>query len=160
MKKKLSWMLGVTTITFILIGCDNSSDKAEASTKPSISSMIASGTEEKKISCKGGSVSLDCEYLSGDLLGTGKWHYAKTSVSNNHNEISLVIDNESFYLVNTDNHFAQGTERSTLTFKGLNGNGNSARIITRSSNSGSSVELEAWNSKNEKFMTISTENTR
>lgn len=156
MKKTLSWMFGVTCSAFILIGCDNSSDGAETPTKPSIASMIASGTEERTVSCKNGRVSLDCEYLSGDLLGTGKWHYAKTSVSNNHNEISLVIDNEGFYLVNTDNYFSRGTEYSTLTFKGVNGN--SARITTSSSNSGSSVELEAWNNKNKKFMTISTDN--
>jgi len=156
MKKALSWMLGVTCSAFILMGCDNSSDRAETPTKPSIASMIASGTEERTVSCKNGSVSLDCEYLSGDLLGTGKWHYAKTSVSNDHNEMSLVIDNESFFMVHADNGFTQGTEYSTLTFKGLNGN--SARITTRSSNSGSNVELEAWNDKNKKFMTISTGN--
>lgn len=152
MKKTLSWMLGITTITVILMGCDDSSD-----TKPSIASMIASGKEEKTSSCEKGRVSLECEYLSGDLLGTGKWHYAKTSVSNDDYKMSLVIDNESFYIVNADNRFSQGEKYSTLTFKGLNGD--SARITTRSSNSGSNVELEAWNDKNEKFMDFSTDDT-
>ncbi|MCS3602752.1 hypothetical protein M2371_001961 [Buttiauxella sp. BIGb0471] len=145
-------------IAFALIGlsgCDNASDQdsiPSADSKPSISSMIANGTEELTSECTKGEVSLDCEFLSGDLLGSGKWHHAKVFISKQ-GKVDVTIDNERFYQIEASSGFYQGENVGKFRFKGLNNS--IAEVTIRNSNSESKISLDAWNTDSKKFMIAS-----
>ncbi|EJJ3922860.1 hypothetical protein NI479_004990 [Salmonella enterica] len=142
--------LAISALVMVITGCDNNqSYKPEQSSKPTIAAMIASGTEEKTGQCTKGNVSLNCEFLSGDLLGSGKWHHAKLSISKD-GDVSLSIDNEAFYQSDTNTKFYDGRKTTTFKFKGLKHSIAEVDIIN--SNEGSQLSLSAWNDKDEKYM--------
>lgn len=142
--------LAISVLAMVLAGCDNNKvSKPTQSSKPTIAAMIASGTEEKTGQCTKGNVSLNCEFLSGDLLGSGKWHHAKLSISKD-GDVSLSIDNEAFYQSDTNTNFYDGRKTTTFKFKGVKHSIAEVDII--SSNEGSKLSLSAWNDKNEKYM--------
>lgn len=146
--KKLFVALALTS----LVGCDNAANSnggQATNSKPSIDSMIASGTEEKTAECIKGRVSLDCEFLSGDLLGSGKWHHAKAFISTE-GKVSVVVDGESFYVADSSSNFYEGQNEVTFNLKGLKNS--KAELTLRSSNSNSEVSLDVWDSNDKHFM--------
>lgn len=130
-----------------LVGCDN---PPAVDSTPSIASMIASGTEERTTQCVKGDVSLVCEFLSGDLLGSGKWHHAKVFISKQ-GQVDITVDGEKFYQTGVESGFYQGENVGTFKFKGLNNS--IAQVEIRNSNTESRLSLDVWNSKNQKYMT-------
>lgn len=135
-----------------LTGCDNPPAKNDASAtslKPSISEMIANGTEEKTSQCTKGDVSLNCEFLSGDLLGTGKWHYAKVFISKD-GKVDVTVDGERFFSVGTDSYFHEGVDVGSFKFKGVKDS--MAEVRVSNSNSGSTISLDVWNAAEKQFM--------
>lgn len=135
-----------------LTGCDNppaKNDASATSSKPSISEMIANGTEEKTSQCTKGDVSLNCEFLSGDLLGTGKWHYAKVFISKD-GKVDVTVDGERFFSVGTDSYFHEGVDVGSFKFKGVKDS--MAEVRVSNSNSGSTISLDVWNAAEKQFM--------
>ncbi|MGG6045053.1 hypothetical protein [Salmonella enterica] len=145
--------LAISALAMVLAGCDNNKvSKPTQSSKPTIAAMIASGTEEKTGLCTKGNVSLNCEFLSGDLLGSGKWHHAKLSISKN-GDVSVSIDNEVFYQSDASTSFYDGRKTATFKFKGLKHS--IAEVDIVDSNDESRLDLSAWNDKDEKYMSVS-----
>lgn len=138
-----------------LTGCDNPPVKNKASatdSKPSISEMIANGTEEKTSQCSKGDVSLNCEFLSGDLLGTGKWHYAKVFISKG-GKVDVTVDAERFFSVGSNSYFHEGVDVGSFKFKGVKDS--KAEVRISNSNSGSTISLDVWNAADKHFMMAS-----
>ena len=141
-------LLLITVVT--MAGCDGQVEKTPQ--KPTIASMIASGNEERTSVCEKGSVSLKCEYLAGDLLGSGKWHHAIVHVSQR-GEVSLSIDNEAFYQTDARSGFLNGVKYGHFDFKGFKNS--KATVSISNSNEGSRISLDAWDANEKKFMTAS-----
>ncbi|MCB5315765.1 hypothetical protein [Yersinia intermedia] len=141
----------ITLAVLVLAGCDNQPER-KIPEKPSIASMIASGTEEKTTNCSNGSVTSSCEFLSGDLLSSGKWHHAKVYISNT-GDVDITVDGERFYKVDSDSGFYEGRNTITVTLKGLNKS--SAEVSITNSNSGSRLSIDVYNKDGKKFMMAS-----
>lgn len=142
--------LAVGMLALLLTGCDGQVE--EIPQKPTIASMIASGTEEITSVCEKGTASLKCEYLAGDLLGSGKWHHAIVHVSQS-GEVSLSIDNETFYQTDARSGFVNGVKYGNFDFNGLKKA--KATVSISNSNEGSRISLDAWDENDKKFMTAS-----
>lgn len=134
----------------ILSGCDEHVNGAPQ--KLTIASMIASGKEERTTECVKGSVTLKCEFLSGDLLGSGKWHHAIIHIAKS-GELSLTIDNVSYYQTDASSGFVDGEKYANFDFSGLNNA--KATLHISNSNDGSQISLDAWDQKENQFMTAS-----
>lgn len=147
--KKLLLLLAITS----LLGCDDV-DKSAKNSKGSIASMIASGQEEFATECSNGNVTLKCEFLSSDLLGSGKWHYTTIYISNS-GEVDINVDNEAFYKTDSDYDFHQGAKVSTLKFKGSNGS--LAKVIIRNSNEKSTLTFDVYDKKSNRFAMSGTD---
>lgn len=139
-------------IAFVLVGLTGCDQAVEASAKPTIASMIASGSEEVTSECSKGGVSLTCEFLSGDLPGSGKWHHAKVFISNQ-GQVDINVDDERFYQTDSDGGFYQGEQVGRFKFKGLQNS--LAEVTVRSSNSESKINLAVWDSAGKKIMMAS-----
>ena len=138
-----------------LTGCDNppaKNDASATSSKLNISEMIANGTEEKTSQCTKGNVSLNCEFLSGDLLGTGKWHYAKVFISKD-GKVDVTVDEERFFSDGADSYFHEGVDVGSFKFKGVKDS--KAEVRIGNSNSGSTISLDVWNAAEKQFMMAS-----
>lgn len=146
--KKIT-LLMISTLT--LAGCDNKSIDNPA--KLSISQMIATGKQEKITQCQKGSVSLKCEYLSGDLLGTGKWHHTITHIANN-GDVSIKVDGVNYYKTDSRSGFFDGEAFSEYEFKGMDGS--KAIVHVSNKNEGSVIKVDVWNSKGKRFIMTST----
>lgn len=136
----------------MLTACDNKTNSTLVS-KPTIASMIASGNEKLTTECIKGDISLNCEFLSGDLLGTHKWHHAKFYLSNN-GDAEMIIDNENFDRSDVRRGFYEGRNVTVFQFEGADGSRSEITIIT--SNNGSDINMDAWNKVGKKFMIGST----
>jgi hypothetical protein len=138
-----------------LAGCDNPPAKNNASatdSKPSISEMIANWTEEKTSQCTKGGVSLNCEFLSGDLLGAGKWHYAKVFISKD-GKVDVTVDAERFVSAGSNSYFHEGVDVGAFNFIGVKNS--KAEVRISNSNSGSTISLNVWNAADKQFMMAS-----
>ncbi len=133
-----------------MVGCDGQVDAPPQ--RPTIASMIANGTEERVSECEKGSVSLKCEYLSGDLLGSGKWHHAIVHISKS-GDVSLSIDNLSYYQLDARSGFVNGEKFGHFDFSGPSKS--KARVSISNSNDGSRISLDAWDANENKFMAAS-----
>ena len=111
MKRALVVGLGLMA----LLGCD---DKFQISKllppkdPPSIAEMIATGKEEITSECKKGDVSFNCEFLTGDLTGTGKWHHTKLYLHNN-GRVDMIIDGKAYYQSDISSNTFAGQETTT-----------------------------------------------
>lgn len=143
MKKYILLMIIVS-----LFGCDN----PKKDNKLTIASMIASGKEERTTQCEKGSVSLKCEFLSGDLLGSGKWHHAIVYISNS-GKLDVTVDNMGYYQTKENGGFSAGNQYAYFEFKGLN---NSKAVVQiNNTNEESRIDLNVWNANGDKYMTAS-----
>lgn len=129
-----------------LFGCDNQNNKKD---KLTIAAMIASGREEKTTQCEKGSVSLKCEFLSEDLIQSGKWHHSIVYISNS-GDVDVTVDNMSYYKTNANSRFYDGNKNAYFSFKGLNNGKAGVNIIN--SNNESRITLNVWDSKGDKYI--------
>lgn len=136
-----------------LLGCDGT-ENPPLNSKLSIASMIANGKEEFATECSKGNVALKCEFLSGDLLGSGKWHHTIVYISNS-GEVDIKVDNESFYQTDSDYGFHQGEKVSILKFKG--GDGSLAEVKIRNANDKSMLTFDVFNKDSKRFVMSGTD---
>lgn len=148
MKRALVVGLGLMA----LLGCD---DKFQISKllppkdPPSIAEMIATGKEEITSECKKGDVSFNCEFLTGDLTGTGKWHHTKLYLHNN-GKVDMIIDGKAYYQSDISSNTFAGQETTTFTMKGVGGDNGEVNIVR--SNEGKSLNFEAYNKDDKRFV--------
>lgn len=148
MKRALVVGLGLMA----LLGCD---DKFQISKllppkdPPSIAEMIAKGKEEITSECKKGDVSFNCEFLTGDLTGTGKWHHTKLYLLNN-GMVDMIIDGKAYYQSDISSNTFAGQETTTFTMKGVGGDNGEVNIVR--SNEGKSLNFEAYNKDDKRFV--------
>lgn len=146
-------LIGVVGI-LLLAGCDDNKPQPPKSILPesklSISEMISASKEERVSECKSGSESLNCEFLGGDLLGSGKWHHSKLFIHNN-GKIDLVIDGNPYYQVDSSNSTYAGNRYTNFEMKGLRDEATATITITNS-NDGKSLSFEGMNSEGAKFV--------
>ncbi|NHV08538.1 hypothetical protein G9X43_06605 [Cronobacter turicensis] len=148
MKKALS----IIAVALMLSACDDQPTHT-APSKPTVAQMIANGTEEYTFDCKKGSFTTNCEILSGDQQGSGKWHHATIYISKE-GQVDIKIDGEAFYQHDVNNSFFQGTRYSNIIFKGVNGN--SAKVTLSKDNDGTRLSMEGYNKDAKRFMLAST----
>lgn len=129
-----------------LSGCDEGSAKKDIN--HSVSNDSANGP---KFECSEGNISFDCNVVSGDQLGSGKWRKAIISLSGSN--ASLNVDGESFYKDKLENSFFEGTKYTTYKMKGTKGN--FASITIENSNSGARLSLNVEDSKGNLMLTAS-----
>ncbi|HED3065002.1 TPA: hypothetical protein R4057_001955 [Kluyvera ascorbata] len=144
MKKYILFLMIVS-----LFGCDNKNDKEN---KLTIAAMIATGREEKTTQCEKGNVTLKCEFLSEDLLESGKWHHGIVFISNS-GDVDVTVDNMSYYQTKANSTFSDGDKNAFFYFKGLNDS--KAQVSIVDSNRGTRITLNVWNSKGDKYITAS-----
>ncbi|WP_213225831.1 hypothetical protein [Klebsiella variicola] len=148
MKRALVVGLGLMA----LLGCD---DKFQISKllppkdPPSIAEMIATGKEEITSECKKGDVSFNCEFLTGDLTGTGKWHHTKLYLHNSR-MVDMIIDGKAYYQSDISSNTFAGQETTTFTMKGVGGDNGEVNIVR--SNEGKSLNFEAYNKDDKRFV--------
>lgn len=99
--------------------------------------------------CKKGEVSFNCEFLSGDLIGTGKWHHTKLYLHNS-GSIDMNVDGQSFYQSDITRSTFEGQETTTFVMKGLKGSNGKVNIVR--SNEGKSLNFEVYNSDDKRFV--------
>ncbi|HHB7892947.1 TPA: hypothetical protein ACN7BM_004306 [Klebsiella pneumoniae] len=148
MKRALVVGLGLMA----LLGCD---DKFQISKllppkdPPSIAEMIATGKEEITSECKKGDVSFNCEFLTGDLTGTGKRHHTKLYLHNS-GMVDMIIDGNAYYQSDISSNTFAGQETTTFTMKGVGGDNGEVNIVR--SNEGKSLNFEAYNKDDKRFV--------
>lgn len=138
-------MIVASMLTLILSGCDN-----QSATKLD-QQQQATEQESAKFDCGKGKVSIECEVVSGDQLGSGKWRHARLDISGA--ESSLNMDGESFYQTDVQSSFINGKRHSTYKLKGMKGS--TAEISLSVANSENSLSVEVYDS-NGKLMLTST----
>lgn len=143
--KRLAW-LGVILTPYILVGCDIGSTQPK---KLTIAEMIATGKEEAGSQCSNGDVSLKCEFLSGDLTGSGKWHHTQVFVSKS-GAVDLIVDGEKFKNISSDGKFASGTNYAIYHFKSPSSK--TAVVTISNDNAGASMNIEASNKDGKKIL--------
>ncbi len=148
MKKML--VLGLASL--IVSGCD---DKFQMSKllppkdPPSIAEMISTGKEKMTFECKKGEVSFNCEFLTGDLTGTGKWHHTKLYLHTS-GKVDMVIDGRTYYQSDVSSDTFAGQETTTFVMKGIDGGRGEVNIVR--SNEGKSLNFEAYGSDDKRFV--------
>ncbi|EFM4225754.1 hypothetical protein IGC89_000180 [Escherichia coli] len=138
--------LGAILMSYVIVGCDMGSTQPK---KLTIAEMIANGKEEAGSQCTKGDVSLNCEFLSGDLTGTGKWHHTKVYISKSGN-VDVSIDGEKFRKTSTDSTFSAGTNYALFDFESASGK--KATVTISNSNDGSDISLEAFDKNGKKIL--------
>lgn len=139
-------------VPVISTGCD---DKFQVSKLlppkdlPSIAEMIATGKEEMTSECKKGDVSFNCEFLTGDLTGTGKWHHTKLYLHNS-GSVDMIIDGKAYYQSDISSNTFAGQETTSFTMKGAGGENGEVNIVR--SNEGKSLNFEAYNKDDKRFV--------
>lgn len=135
-----------------LLGCD---DKFQISKllppkdPLSIAEMIATGQEEMASECKKGDVSFNCEFLTGDLTGTGKWHHTKLYLHNS-GRADMIIDGNAYYQSDISNNSYVGQETTSFTMEGVGGEHGKVNVVR--SNEGKSLNFEAYNKDDKRFV--------
>ncbi|MDK2633189.1 hypothetical protein QMZ93_07505 [Pantoea stewartii subsp. indologenes] len=107
--------------------------------------------ESAKFTCVSGNISTECEIVAGDQLGSGKWRHAKLNMSGS--DASLNIDGEVFYKTDVSSAFVDG--KRVVNFELLSPKKSRAEVNLESSNSESSLRVNAWNSDNKLMLTSS-----
>ncbi|WP_210506690.1 hypothetical protein [Pantoea ananatis] len=129
-----------------LSACDNkSSENIKVQNAPKAK------TESAKFTCVSGNISTECEIVAGDQLGSGKWRHAKLNMSGS--DASLNIDGEVFYKTDVSSAFVDG--KRVVNFELLSPKKSRAEVNLESSNSESSLRVNAWNSDNKLMLTSS-----
>jgi hypothetical protein len=142
MKKAL--ILAVATL--FLSACDNQdSASIKADDAPKAQAQSA------KFTCVNGNISTECEIIAGDQLGSGKWRHAKLNMSGS--DASLNIDGELFYKTDVSSEFVDG--KRVATFELLSAQKSRAEVYLESSNSESTLRVNAWNSDDKLMLTSS-----
>ncbi len=136
-------------ISLLLIGCDTPKTPIE----PTISEMIASGTEKETFSCNKGGVSLKCEFLTKDSLTKDKWYRVTVDIPQNGYGLSLKTTGELFVLETQDGGFTSGAQHGTFRFTGSNNS--SAKVYLSTSNTNSYMSVEVWSPNNERYINVS-----
>nr|WP_154927786.1 hypothetical protein [Pantoea agglomerans] len=132
--------------TLFLSACDNqdsASIKADEAPRPQAQSA--------KFTCTNGNISTECEIIAGDQLGSGKWRHAKLNMSGS--DASLNIDGEVFYKTDVSSEFVDG--KRVATFELLSAQKSRAEVYLESSNSESTLRVNAWNSDDKLILTSS-----
>ncbi|TCW07742.1 hypothetical protein EDF73_11272 [Raoultella sp. BIGb0138] len=111
--------------------------------------MIATGKEEMTSECKKGDVSFNCEFLSGDLTGTGKWHHTKLYLHNS-GRVDMIVDGNVYYQSDISNSSFAGQETTSFTMKGVSGDHGEVNLVR--SNEGKSLNFEAYNKSDKRFV--------
>lgn len=114
-----------------------------------IAEMIATGKEEMASECKKGDVSFNCEFLTGDLTGTGKWHHTKLYLHNS-GKVDIIIDGNAYYQSDINSKTLSGEETTTFMMKGISGGRGEVNIL--SSNEGESLNFEAYDVDDKRFV--------
>lgn len=114
-----------------------------------IAEMIATGKEEMASECKKGDVSFNCEFLTGDLTGTGKWHHTKLYLHNS-GKVDMIIDGNAYYQSDINSKTLSGEETTTFMMKGVSGGRGEVNIL--SSNEGKSLNFEAYDVDDKRFV--------
>lgn len=99
--------------------------------------------------CQNGEVSFNCEFLTGDLTGTGKWHHTKLYLHTN-GKVDMVIDEKAYYQRDVSSDTFAGQETTTYAMKGINGGRGEVNIVR--SNERKSLNFEAYNSDDKRFV--------
>lgn len=132
-------------------GCDDKfqlSNLAPPSDPPSISEMIATGKEELSYECKKGSVTYDCEFLTGDLQGSGKWHHTKIYL-HSASSANMNIDGVSYYQKSIERSTFDGDNNITIQLAEPRGGKATLQIVK--SNNGDSINFSAYDAEDKKF---------
>ena len=135
-----------------LMGCDDKfqiSKLTPPKDPPSIAEMIATGKEEMASECKKGDVSFNCEFLTGDLTGSGKWHHTKLYMHNS-GRVDMIIDGNAYYQDDISNSSFAGQETTSFTMKGVSGDRGEVNLVR--SNEGKSLNFEAYNKDDKRFV--------
>lgn len=114
-----------------------------------IAEMIATGKEEMASECKKGDVSFNCEFLTGDLTGTGKWHHTKLYLHNS-GKVDMIIDGNAYYQSDINSKTLSGEETTTFMMKGISGGRGEVNIL--SSNEGKSLNFEAYDVDDKRYV--------
>lgn len=135
-----------------LMGCDDKfqlSKLAPPKDPLSISEMVASGKEEMASECKKGDVSFDCEFLTGDLTGTGKWHHTKLNLYNS-GKVDMVVDGKPYIQSDVSSSTLEGRETTTFIMRDAQGGRGAVNIV--SSNESKSLNFEAYDHNDRRFV--------
>ena len=135
-----------------LMGCDDKfqlSKLVPPKDPPSIAEMIDAGKEEMASECKKGDVSFNCEFLTGDLTGTGKWHHTKLYLLNS-GRVDMIVDGNVYYQSDISNSSFAGQETTSFTMKGVSGDHGEVNLVR--SNEGKSLNFEAYNADGKRYV--------
>lgn len=144
-------LIPLVAMVGFLTGCDDKfqlSKLGPPSDPPSISEMIASGKEELSYECKKGAVTYDCEFLTGDLLGSGKWHHTKIYL-HSENTANMNIDGISYYQKSIHRSTFDGDNNTTIQLAEPKGGKATLEIVK--SNNGDSINFSAYDAEDKKF---------
>lgn len=133
-----------TILTLILSGCDN-----RGATESAPQQQPKPEQESAQFTCGKGKVSLECDIVSGDQLGSGKWRHAKLDISGA--EASLNMDDESFYQTDVESSFVNGRRYSIFKLQGMKGS--TAEVTLSVSNSENSLSVDVHDSKGKLMLT-------
>lgn len=144
--------LVVITGVLIISGCDDKFQMSKLLPPKdplSIAEMISTGKEEMATECKKGTTSFNCEFLTGDLIGSGKWHHTKLYLYNN-GKVDMVVDGKPYYQSGVGSNTVEGQEITSFMLKGVGGGRGEVNLV--SSNEGKSLNFEAYNADDKRFV--------
>ncbi|HBR1419773.1 hypothetical protein ABK660_06325 [Klebsiella pneumoniae] len=139
-------------VSLISTGCDDKFQMSKLLPPKdplTIAEMIATGKEEMASECKKGDVSFNCEFLTGDLTGNGKWHHTKLYLYNG-GRVDMVVDGKAYYQSDIRSNNFAGQETTSFTMKGVDGDHGEVNIVR--SNEGKSLNFEAYDKGGKRFV--------
>lgn len=131
-----------------LTGCDDRfqlSKPLASKNMLSIAEMAATGKEDISSECRKGEISFNCEFLSLDLAGSGKWHYTKLYLYEN-GKAGMVFDGKAYNLDDIDINVSAVQETTLFSMKESEGGRGKIKIVR--SNEGKLLNFDAYGSDN------------
>ena len=147
MKKILLIIVGV----MVLAGCDGKSQalKPLPSQNPlSIAEMIATNKESVAAECRKGEGSFSCEFITGDLNKSGKWHHTWLNPHKG-GEAEMVIDGNRYNMDDIQSNASASQETTSFLMKSAVGDRSAIKVV--SSDEGKSLRFEAYGSDNKLY---------
>jgi len=143
-------ILLVTVGVMVLAGCDGKSQalKPLPSQNPlSIAEMMATNKEATAAECRKGEGSFSCEFITGDLNKSGKWHH--TWLNLHKGEAEMVIDGNRYKLDDVESNASARQETTSFFMKSAVGERGAIKVV--SSDEGKFLSFEAYGSDNKPY---------
>lgn len=144
-------ILLITAGVMVLAGCDGKSQvlKPLPSQNPlSIAEMIATNKKAMTSECRKEQGSFSCEFITGDLTETSKWHHTWLNLHKG-GEAEMVIDGDPYNLDNVENNASARQEITSFFMKSAGGAKGEITIVK--SHEGKSLRFDAYGSDNKPY---------